>query len=275
METKLVKNISGNKIEKGTLVSPDDVATISKIDQLESKIVERYKEAKREELSNGKIDPIKCPGTCAYCKEDEKGNCEGHSKKGEGTIIKWSDDPKLTKEFDSTIYSIRYKYGYNWSCYQNLATKLIQIMAENKEHHKKFIDIGSGVGWFSDMTYFNISRNIKGIDFSKHAILFHARRMYPAIDFEIADMYTYDYKDYEVAILTEVLEHSERDLELLGKLPKGCIVYATVPFGKERMDITHVREYDINSTMERYRKVMEFTTCEKFEQYIIIRGVIK
>ena len=179
------------------------------------------------------------------------------------------------KEYGKDIYSIRYKYGYNWSCYQNLAVKLIQDMIKNKENDKKIIDIGCGIGWYTDMLYFNISRDIKGVDFSDIAILFHARRMYPAIDFDIADIYDYNYDGTEVAVLTEVLEHVEKDIELLSKLPKGCKVYATVPFEKERQDITHVREYSIDSTMKRYGDIMEFKTCEKFEQYIIICGVIK
>lgn len=179
------------------------------------------------------------------------------------------------KEYDSTIYNLRYKYGYNWGCYQNLSAKLIQIMTENKENGKKFIDIGCGVGWFTDMLYFNVSRDIKGIDFSKLAILFHARRLYPSVGFEIADIYEYDYTGYEVAVLTEVLEHIDKDIDLLKKLPQGCIVYATVPFEAERRDITHVREYSIDSIMKRYGDIMEFKLCEKFEQYIIIRGIIK
>jgi 2-polyprenyl-3-methyl-5-hydroxy-6-metoxy-1,4-benzoquinol methylase len=179
------------------------------------------------------------------------------------------------KEFGSQIYNVRYKYGYNWGCYQKLALHLIQMMEKNVEKDKKVIDIGCGVGWFTDMCYFNISRDIKGIDFSKLAILFHANRMYPAIDFEIADIYEYDYTGCEVAILMEVLEHIDKDIELISRLPSGCIVYATVPFEKERMDMTHVREYSINSTMERYGELLDFKTCEKFEQYIVIRGIRK
>ena len=157
--------------------------------------------------------------------------------------------------FNQDIYNIRYKYGYNWSCYSELANHIIRVMSENKEHGKKTIDVGCGIGWFTDMYYFNISRDVKGIDFSTLAILFHARRMYPAIEFEIADIFKYDYTGYELAILMEVLEHIDDDVGLIEKLPKGCTVYATVPFEKERMDITHVREYSINSVTERYGKI--------------------
>lgn len=179
------------------------------------------------------------------------------------------------QEFNSTIYNIRYKYGYNWACYQNLAFHLIKLMSENNEHNKNTIDVGCGVGWFTDMVYFNISRKIKGVDFSKLGIQFHAKRMYPAIDFDIANIYDYDYSGYDMAIMMEVLEHIEKDKELIAKLPQGCVLYATVPFEKDRQDMTHVREYSINSIMERYGDLLEVTTCEKFEQYIVIRGVRK
>lgn len=180
-----------------------------------------------------------------------------------------------TKEFDCNIYDIRYKYGYNWGCYRNLAVHMIKRMEENKEHGKKIIDIGCGVGWFTDMMYFNISRDIRGVDFSDLGIKFHARRMYPAIQFDIENIYTYDYDGYQMAVFMEVLEHVDNDVELIDKLPTGCVVYATVPFEKDRQDMTHVREYSINSTLERYKDVLEFSICEKFEQFIIIRGVRK
>ena len=179
------------------------------------------------------------------------------------------------KEFNQDIYSIRYKYGYNWSCYHNLSKHILKMMVDNKENGKKIIDIGCGIGWFTDMTYFNISRDIKGIDFSNLAILFHARRMYPAIEFEIADIYKYDYTGNQVAVLMEVLEHIDNDVELISNIPVGCAVYATVPFEKERQDVTHVREFSIKGTMERYKDILDITTCEKFEQYIVIRGIRK
>jgi 2-polyprenyl-3-methyl-5-hydroxy-6-metoxy-1,4-benzoquinol methylase len=177
-----------------------------------------------------------------------------------------------SKEYDSAIYNIRYKYGYNWSCYQNLSAKLVRMMIDNGEKDKKTIDIGCGVGWFTDMYYFNVSRDVKGIDFSELGIRFHAERMYPAIEFEIANIYDYDYTGNEVAIMMEVLEHVDNDKELISKLPEGCMLYATVPFEKDRQDITHVREYSIDETMKRYGDLLEFKACEKFENYIIIVG---
>ena len=74
------------------------------------------------------------------------------------------------------------------------------------------------------MVYFNVSRNISGVDFSDLAIDFHAKRMYPSIEFVKGDIYEYDYTGCEVAILTEVLEHVEKDIELLKRIPVGCAV---------------------------------------------------
>jgi 2-polyprenyl-3-methyl-5-hydroxy-6-metoxy-1,4-benzoquinol methylase len=180
-----------------------------------------------------------------------------------------------TKEYNNTIYDIRYKYGYNWACYQNLAVHMIDMMEKNNEYGKKTIDIGCGVGWFTDMMYFNVSRNIKGIDFSELAIKFHAIRSYPSIDFETANIYDYNYEGYEMAVLMEVLEHVDNDIGLISSLPQGCVLYATVPFEDKRRDMTHVREYSINSVMERYGELLELKTCEKFEDFIIIRGIRK
>ena len=180
-----------------------------------------------------------------------------------------------TKEFDQAIYNERYKYGYDWNDYNNLAVKVIQMCNETGAKGKPTIDIGCGVGWFTDMYYFNVSRDITGIDFSEKAILCHARRMYPSITFGIENIYEYDYNKYQVALLTEVLEHVEKDIELLSRLPQGCKVYATIPFESERRDITHVREYTLKGTHDRYGSVLDIERCEKFEQYIIIYGIRK
>lgn len=179
------------------------------------------------------------------------------------------------KEQPANFYSARYFYGYDWNCYRTLAVKMIEIMKMTGCKDKKTLDVGTGIGWFADFYYFNVSRNVKGIDFSKRAIWFHAKKLYPAIEFECADIYNYDYTGYKVLMMMEVLEHIEKDIELITKFPQGSQIYATVPFEKERMDVSHVREYTLESAQKRYEKLIDIKMCIKFEQFIILWGVKK
>lgn len=179
------------------------------------------------------------------------------------------------KEFGPDIYDMRYKYGYNWGCYITLGSNLITMAIEKGYKDKKTIDIGCGVGWFTDMYYMNVSRDIKGIDFSGKALDFHAKRMFPCIEFSEINIYNFDYTGYEVAIFMEVLEHIAEDKSLFSKLQKGCAVFCTVPFEKERQDITHVREYTISDVYKRYEDLLDIRECKKVDQYILFYGVKK
>ena len=179
------------------------------------------------------------------------------------------------KEFNYEIYNDRYKYGYNWQIYLNLAKKLIEIMQFSDTRRKKLIDVGCGMGWFSDILYFNISKDIKAIDFSNIAVNFHAKRLYPQVDFEVANIYEYDYKGYEIAILMEVLEHLEKDIELLSKFDTGTQIFFTVPFENTRQDCTHVREYTHKMIDERFKDILDIKCNVRYENFIIVRGIKK
>lgn len=184
---------------------------------------------------------------------------------------------EITKkhEYGHEIYNSRYKYGYDWMVYQPLARKVLEIMIISGCKDKKIIDIGCGIGWFTDMMFFNISKKIKGIDFSNIAINFHMKKQYPAIDCEVADAYTYNYSGYEVAVLMETLEHMEQDVFLFKKFDQNCRVFATVPYKDLRRDITHVREYDDKMIRERYGKVLDINVVTRLNDFYIIYGMRK
>jgi len=172
------------------------------------------------------------------------------------------------------FYNDRYKFGYEWSAYAKLAEEMISYMQVLGLKNQKILDIGCGVGWFTDYLFFNISKNIKGIDFSDKAIGFHAKRLYPSIKFEVADLYTYDYIGYDIFVAMEVMEHID-DLRLVKLLPKGTKIFFTVPYKKERMDIAHLREYSHDSIKERFKKHIDLKCNIQIGQFILCWGVIK
>ena len=117
-------------------------------------------------------------------------------------------------------------------------------------------------------------RNIKGIDFSEKGLM-HAKRQFPCIEFIQANVYEFDYGEYEVAIIMETLEHLEKDDELIKMLPKGCQVFASVPYQDLRDCAVHVRLFDEEVIKERYGEYLELKSIVQVDQFLMIYGVRK
>jgi len=183
-------------------------------------------------------------------------------------------EPIVNTEKGYEFYNGRYKYGYEWSAYIKLGEEIIQYMKILGLENSKILDVGCGVGWFTNYIYFNISKNVKGIDFSNKAIWFHAKRLYPSIDFKVADLYKYKYEGNEVYLMMEVMEHID-DIKLLKMLPKDSKIFITVPYKKERMDISHLREYDEINTKERYKNLLDIKANLRIGQFLFIWGIKK
>ena len=77
----------------------------------------------------------------------------------------------------------------------------------------------------------------------------------------VGDIYTRDYEDCAVYVLLEVLEHLERDLEVLGKIPVGKQVLFSVPSFD---DPAHVRVYTEDIVRWRYRDIIHFYNVSRF-----------
>ena len=205
-----------------------------------------------------------------------KGSTEGLNEVEKvKTEVKEPIGTAVPSEAGKGVYNSRYKYGYKWDVYAPLGNRVMEVMKMVGCDGKKIIDIGCGVGWFTNDIYYNVSRDVKGIDFAEKAIDHYARLAYPSIEFEVADVYKYDYTGFEVAVVTEVLEHLQGDLDLLKRLPKGCKVFATVPNDHEREDFTHVRYYTEDSIRERYGDILDLKLVSIQGQSILFWGEIK
>jgi 2-polyprenyl-3-methyl-5-hydroxy-6-metoxy-1,4-benzoquinol methylase len=178
------------------------------------------------------------------------------------------------KELPAGYYDDAYKFSYDWQQYIKLADKMVEQMKLTGAKDKKIIDVGSGVGWFTDHLYFNVSRETSGIDFSEVAIM-HAKRMYPCCKFICGSVYDYDYSGCEVAVIMETLEHLEKDIELIEKLPQGCKIYASVPYELQRDCAAHVRIFNEEIVRERYSKAIDIISIAQVDQFLLFYGVRK
>jgi SAM-dependent methyltransferase len=118
---------------------------------------------------------------------------------------------------------------------------------------KTLLDLGCGPGQFAEMLDDLEYPNYTGLDFSPVAIKkAKTRSSYP---FHTADLYKEDLasKSADVAICLEVLEHLDRDQEVVEKLPEGTFCIFSVP---DFDDPGHVRwfrsEYQVRKRYYKY-----------------------
>ncbi len=117
-------------------------------------------------------------------------------------------------------------------------------------------EIGCGSGQFANMLLDHGCMNYVGIDFSEKAIELAKRANPGYVDqFICADAFsfleTHKKEDDKLFIIFEVLEHLNKDMELLDKLPVGSLVIFSVPNFKS---FNHVRTFEsLESIKNRYQ----------------------
>lgn len=143
------------------------------------------------------------------------------------------------------------------------------------------LDIGCGNGWLADFLAPYGFTEYTGVDFSSECLKL-ASNKHPyykwlckdAFDKEIMDLMPLN----RVVIMTEFLEHIEKDLEFVQKIPQGRIVILSVP---NTPDEAHVRWFDkLEGVMERYEKHIRFefvstlASTRKGKLFHILQGVV-
>jgi len=108
---------------------------------------------------------------------------------------------------------------------------------------RTMLDIGCGQGKLSGYI-----KNYDGFDMAANPYL-------------VADIYTHDYGDYDVYVLLEVLEHLQRDMDVLRKVPSGSEVLFSVPSFD---DPSHLRMFTENIVRWRYRDLIDYISITRF-----------
>lgn len=164
-------------------------------------------------------------------------------------------------EWYDDVYSVseEYRIHYRESPYMPVWASI----AERIDAPTAVLEIGCGPGQLAHFLHDEgILSEYVGFDLSSVAVS-SARERCPGRQFEVADAYTTDLfavSNFELVICTEVLEHIERDREVLRRVPTGKRVIATVPdFPSE----THVRWFSSPRSVERrYRGSLASLTVE-------------
>ncbi len=160
----------------------------------------------------------------------------------------FADSPKYAQDADASVYVPAWR-------------RIVQALESCGAG--SVLDLGCGPGQFAEFLGRHLPRIAYcGVDFSPVAIQ-QARERCPAFRFEQRELplpETSDLPPFDVVICTEVLEHVERDRDILAALPAGVPVLATVPnydsFG-------HLRVFrDIESVTSRYGDLLTGLTVE-------------
>lgn len=155
------------------------------------------------------------------------------------------------------------------------------VMADRLQRQdvRSVLDLGCGPGQFAALLRDKGIQSYKGVDFSPKRIE-RAREVCPEFEFVAADAFAVDLFDgqsYDAVVCGEFLEHVERDLEILERIPAGTRVLLSVPnFPHDE----HVRHFeDTRQVGERYGGHLEhfdldvFTGGRATHRFFLMDGV--
>jgi 2-polyprenyl-3-methyl-5-hydroxy-6-metoxy-1,4-benzoquinol methylase len=130
------------------------------------------------------------------------------------------------------------------------------------------LDLGCGAGFFTNVLIDNKNINSYiGYDFSPVAIEKAKKKIsdkrYQFIVGDIRDNYIYN-NEYEVVVLTEVLEHLKNDIKCLNKIDKNKLVLFSLP---TFLGESHFRMFENeNEIIERYKKILDIKEILYFKK---------
>ncbi|MDQ2982448.1 MAG: methyltransferase domain-containing protein [Actinomycetota bacterium] len=129
---------------------------------------------------------------------------------------------------------------------------------------RRILDIGCGPGQFA--AYLSeLGMSVTGIDFSPKAIEL-ARQAAPAAEFHVGDIMDKQwYADpYDAYVCTEVLEHVERDGELIASWTSGVRCLCTVPDFPWESHVRHFEsEADVSARYAEFFRSLSTSTFKK------------
>lgn len=172
---------------------------------------------------------------------------------------------EVSRHYYDSIYAQSEKYQMNSanSVYLPVWDKVAELLKKNQV--QSVLDIGCGPGQFAEYILKELPNlNYQGLDYSEKAIN-AARLRCPNANFDIKDLMQENTLIYsaDVFVILEVLEHIEKDIELLSKIPENQKVIFSVPnidsFG-------HVRFFkNSESVFDRYNEYFSNLRIQRVE----------
>lgn len=173
------------------------------------------------------------------------------------------------KQFDNAYYNSVFPQIANYDCHYKqsyyfrmwkLGISWIKKLAK-KTGKISILEIGSGPGQFAHLLWDRGFRDYIGFDFSEWAVN-KARSVSPQKFFlcNAYDKSCYENIHYNLVILFEVLEHVEKDIDVLNNVKNNSFVLASVPAYKAE---GHVRGFiHQRHVIKRYGKILDIKRME-------------
>ena len=176
-------------------------------------------------------------------------------------------------KFYSTVFRSDHDYHghYSNSRYYGLHKRIYDLLTCGQD--ARILELGCGPGQFAHFLQDEGFTNYLGIDFSDVAI--EMARLKSEQEFRVGDIFAFDYDNepYDVVVLLEVLEHLNKDVELIRKIRTGAWIVLSVPtFGAS----SHVRIYvSAEQIIERYGSYVKFAHITAAGPYWIASGEVQ
>jgi 2-polyprenyl-3-methyl-5-hydroxy-6-metoxy-1,4-benzoquinol methylase len=161
-------------------------------------------------------------------------------------------------------YEGTYHLPYRRSAYYPL---LRRVLTEVQRHDgREVLEVGCGTGAFAHMLMERSELKYRGFDFSAVAVDGAKARTGRAAAFFVGDatqLESYSV-EYDTIVCTEVLEHVQRDLEVVGNWKPGALCVFSVPnFGAEN----HVRFFrEADEVRTRYGDLIDVNTIVRIKK---------
>lgn len=153
------------------------------------------------------------------------------------------------KEKKGDYYDSLYEKSEDMSRYTNIYKEVGSIVKEGK-----VLDIGCGLAKLSDYV-----KDYQGFDIAQKTIAkVKARGLKVWVGSALDKK---NYKKVDFYTLLEVLEHIEKDKEVLELIPEGAKIVFSVPSFE---DVSHVRVFDQISVRERYKELLDIKSVTPF-----------
>ena len=151
------------------------------------------------------------------------------------------------------------------SPYYMMWNEILRLLTPGKRSYR-IADFGCGAGQLAQLLIRERFNFVYGVDFSKEAVRLSKERNPSHSDkFHVGDLYdreTFTRANYNVAILTEVLEHIENDFKILSFFPSGTKIVFSVP---NYPSAGHVRVYGSKRIIrKRYEKLLRIDRIARY-----------
>lgn len=138
--------------------------------------------------------------------------------------------------------------------------KKAAILLPNPEAVPNIIDLGCGSGRFAKLLQMMGYTKYLGVDFSG-TLIKECRRYVPEFNFKVNNVFSNQivkkFTEFDTFILLEILEHLEKDRDLVSLIPSGSNIIFSVP---NYLSESHVRAFNTQrEAIERYNDLIKIT----------------